>query len=477
VRASAISNARWLALSRVVSIGVQVAGVVWLSRLLTPADYGLLAMALVVTGFAELVRDLGTASALIQKEDLGDGTVLTTFWFTLALGAGLGTLVAGSAPLLALAFKSPDLTGIVMVLAVTFPILGATTVQHALLERQSRFALLARIEALSGISSLAAGVIAAYLGAGAYSLALQSIVYAMVSSVQLWFASDFRPRWFWSARELQGIRRFSDYLVGFNIVNYFSLNTDSMIIGRFLGADSLGPYSLAWRIVLVPLDNLTVVASRALYPIMSRQQSAPQEMTVLYLRTLSLIAFIAAPMMAGLFVLREPFVLVVLGKQWIAMTDILAWLVAVGFVMSLTCTTGTVLMARGRADVLFYLGIAGTVAHVAAFIVGLRWGVTGVAAGYCIATIVSGFWDFYFVFRVLDQRLSQFLRSVWTPMVLSGAMGMIVWGCNALLPVGAIPRSAQLVLMVLIGAGTYAALAFAFARETMRDTLRLIGRS
>jgi PST family polysaccharide transporter len=477
MRASAITNARWLAVSRVVSIGVQIVGVVWLSRLLTPADYGLVAMALVVTGFAELVRDMGTASALIQKEDLNDDTIMTSFWFTLALGAGLGILVAGSAPLLALAFKAPNLTGIVMVLAVTFPILGATTVQHALLERQSRFALLARIEAISGVSALTVVVIAAYLGAGAYSLVLQTMTYAVVSSVQLWFASKLRPRWFWSQRELRGIRKFSDYLVGFNIVNYFSLHTDTMIIGRFLGADNLGPYSLAWRLILFPLENLTVVASRALYPIMSRQQSAPEEMAALYLRTLSVIAFIAAPMMAGLFVLREPFVLVVLGSKWIAMGDILAWLVAVGFVMSLTCTTGTVLMARGRADVLFYLGIAGTIAHVSAFIVGLRWGVTGVAAGYCVATVVSGIWDFYLVFRMLGKRLSLFLRSVCTPLILSAAMALIVWGGKTHLPPETFAAPASLALLVVLGAGVYALLALAFARGSLRDTLLLIGRS
>ena len=477
VRFSVLSNARWLAVSRVVSVGIQVVGVVWLSRLLTPADYGLVAMALVVTGFANLVRDMGTASALIQKEDLNDETVLTTFWFTLALGAALGVMVAGSAPLLALAFKAPGLTGILLLLALTFPILGSTTVHQAMLERHSRFPLLARIEAVSGVSALAVGIIAARSGAGAYSLVLQSLAYAGASSAQLWFASDLRPRWCWSRHELRSIRRVSDFLVGFNIVNYFSLHADTMIIGRFLGADNLGPYSLAWRIILFPLQNLTVVASRALYPIMSRQQSAPEEMAALYFRTLSVIAFITAPTMAGLFVLREPFIVVVLGNKWLAMSDILAWLVPVGFVFSLTCTTGTVLMARGRANVLFYLGIAGTIVHVLAFMLGLRWGVVGVAAGYCVATIVSSFWDFYFVFLVLEERVSRFFRFVLTPMILSGAMGLVVWGCKTFLPLGMFAPAGQLVLLVLVGAGTYTTLAFAFARESLRDTFRLIGRS
>ena len=111
MRTSAVSNARWIAISQVVSIGVQLVSLVWLSRLLTPADYGLVAMALVVTNFANLVRDMGTGLALIQKEDLNEETILTSFWFTVGLGAVLGVLVAGLAPLMVLAFKAPGRLG------------------------------------------------------------------------------------------------------------------------------------------------------------------------------------------------------------------------------------------------------------------------------------------------------------------------------------------------------------------------------
>jgi O-antigen/teichoic acid export membrane protein len=477
MRPSAIRNARWLAFSRLVSIGVQFVGLLWLSRLLTPADYGLVAMALVVTGFAELVRDMGISSALIQKEELNDEVILTAFWFTSAMGAALGILVAALAPLLALTFKAPDLTGILLLLALTFPILGSTTVHQALLERRSRFPLLARIEAASGVSALGVGLIAAYLGAGAYSLVLQTMTYAVVSSGQLWFASDLRPRWLWSWEELRGIRKFADYLVAFSVICYLSATSDRMIIGRFLGAASLGPYSLAHRIILFPVQNLTRVAARALYPIMSRQQSAPEEMALLYLRTLSVIAFITAPMMAGLLVLRELVVLVVLGNKWTLVADILAWLAYVAFARSLTCTTGSVLLAKGRSDILLYLGIAGALIEVPSFIIGLNWGVIGVAAGLCISTAISSVWDFYFVLKVLGQGVSRFFLSVWTPMALSGVMALIVWGCKTFLPLGTIAPVGQLALLVCIGAASYAALALAFARGPLRETSRLIGRT
>ena len=380
------------------------------------------------------------------------------------------------APVVAGAFNSPGVRGVLWMLALTFPVLGSTTVQQALLERESRFALLARVESVAALSGLAVGVGSAYLGAGAYSLALQTLTAAVVSSVQLWLASPWRPRWFWSQHEFRGIRKFSDHLVGFNIVNYFSLNADSMIIGRFLGADSLGLYSMAYRLIEFPLYNLTFVATRALYPVMSRQQAVPQEMASLYVRTLTVIAFITAPMMAGLFVLRDLFIVVVLGTKWIGMNDIIVWLAPVGFMTSLTCTTGSVFMARGRTDVLFYLGIFGALVQVTAFFIGMHWGVAGVAAAYFFATLLTIIPDFYFVFRVLEQGLPRFFRAVLKPIALAGTMALIVLLCRATLPIGELPRLVQFVLLILVGVVTYASLAFVFARQSLADVYRLVRR-
>jgi len=477
MRGRAVSNARWIAVSRVVSVAVQLLSMMWLARLLTPADYGVVALALVVTNLANLVRDMGTGLALIQKENLKEETIQTAFWFTTGLGAALGLSVAVLAPVMGSAFDAPAVSGVLWMLALTFPVLGSTTVHQALLERESRFPLLARVEAVSAVCGLAVAVSTAHLGAGAYSIAVGSLTQAAVSSMQLWLASPLRPRWLWNGQELRDIRRFSDHLVGFNIINYFSRNADSMVIGRALGADSLGLYSLAYKIMLFPLRNLTFVAARALYPVMSRQQAAPTEMADLYLRTLSVIAFVTAPMMGGLFVLRDLFIAAFLGPKWAAIGEVLVWLAPVGFIQSLTSTTGTVLMARGRTDVLLYLGIAGTVLVVAAFLIGVQWGVAGVAAGYFVENAIEFLPVFYIVFRELGQDLSRFLRVVALPMVLTAFMLVAVWSCRELFIVQSeLPPLVQLILLSCVGALIYGALGFTFARQSFGDFFRFFRR-
>ncbi|MDB5799944.1 MAG: flippase [Rhodocyclales bacterium] len=471
---SALSNARWVAVGQAMRVGVQVLGLIFLSRILSPGDFGLVAMATVVANFANLVRDLGTASAVIQRETLDEATKNTAYWFSLGIGSLLGLCIALLSPVLAAAFKAPALTGIFLLLSLTFPIASAASVHQALLERDSQFKLVARIESVSGMVGLAIAIALAHAGAGAYSLVAQTLAAAAMSTVQLWLASKWRPQKQWSGAALKSIWQFSSNLAAFNFVNYFSRNADSMIIGRFLGAGALGAYSLAYRLMLFPLQNLTIVASRALFPVMSRQQAAIGDMANLYLRTLLIIATVTAPMMAGLFALRDVFVPVVLGAQWSAAIDIIAWLAPVGFIQSLVSTVGTVFMARGRTDVLFKLGVFSAVLQIAAFLIGLRWGAVGVAACYFVANVINALPCLGMALRLVERRLLDVLVSIWWPVTAALLMAGLITLAKGEPQVQALPGMAQLILLSVGGACIYGALIALFACGSRKELLLLV---
>ena len=470
---SARSNARWIGAIQVFRVAVQLVGLLLLSRLLSPEDFGLVALVSIVTNLANLLRDMGTAAAVIQKQTLENEIVLTAFWLNCIIGVTLGIGIAGLAGLLAAVFHAPALIGLLLMVAVAFPITGSATVHQALLERASRFSAVARIEIIAALCGLAVALLAAYAGAGAYSLVLQTLAVAVLSTVQLWFVSGWRPRWYWSTARLRELSGFSTHLFAFNIVNYFSRNADGMVVGRWLGASSLGAYSLAYRIMLFPLQNLTVVATRALFPVFSRQQTAPAEMAALYLRTLSVIAFFTAPLMAGLFVLRAPFVQVFLGDKWTSITALIGWLAPVGFMQSLVSTTGTVFMAGGRTDTLFRLGVFGAVLQVSSFLIGVHWGVNGVAAGYFVANLLNAVPAFYFTFRLLDQSAWQLVGAIYRPVAIALLMAVAVQAGVYMLAALAVPALAQLVILSGIGALLYLGVAHFGARPVERDVLRL----
>jgi O-antigen/teichoic acid export membrane protein len=469
---SAASNARWVGSIQLARVCVQLLSLLFLSRMLAPDDFGLVAMASVVTNFAILLRDLGTSAAVIQRPQLDEGTLDTAFWMTCSMGLVLGIAVLVASPIVAAVMQAPRLQGVLLALAVVFPISSMTIVHQALFERSGRFAIVARIEIGSVLVGFAVALVAASLGAGPYSLVLQTIAIACLTTLQLYFASSWRPRRSWDVRQFRELWRFGGQLSGFNIINYFARNADSMIIGRVLGAASLGAYSLAYRIMLFPLYNLTFVATRALLPVMSRRQASSEQLAGLYLRTLSVIAFFTAPLMTGLFVLRKPFVDVLLGERWAVVIEIVAWLAPVGFIQSLVSPSGSVFTALGRADIQLKFGAVAALTHVLSFVIGVQWGLVGLARCYFFANVATAIATTVLTMRVLKQSPWRVAEALHRPIAIALLMGACVHVASAEL---ADSLSPTLQLACFAGGGAFVYFVVArFAASTLEREVRRI---
>lgn len=472
---SAVSNVRWIAISQAARICTQLVGLVVLARLLPPSEYGLMAMATVVINFAYLLRDMGTAAAVVQKENLTEDTTNTVFWLNVGLGLTLGIALFVLSPLIAAGFRSPRLIPVLWVLALVFPVTSTAAVHQALLERKSSFKLLARIEIISSIFGLTIALALAYADFGVFSLAYQTLAVAVLSSIQIWFASRWIPKARWSNTEFKSIWRFSGNFTGFTFINFFARNADSMIIGRILGAAALGVYSQAYRLMMFPLQSMTAVANRALFPVMSRQQNDREQMSKLYFRSLRLIATVTAPLMAGLWVLREPFVELTLGKQWSDVAIILAWLAPVGFVQSLTSTTGTVFMATGRTDILMRLGLIGAILMVASFFIGVQWGIEGVAICYLIANIFNTIPCFLYTLRQLNRTFKNLMEFIWKPIVFSLIMLGLMILTSELINKFEFNLISYIISLMLIGITIYGLLIYFFSKNLIKDAFILVG--
>lgn len=470
----AFSNARWIAISQTSRISTQLIGLVVLARLLPPTEYGLMAMATVVINFTYLLRDMGTAAAVVQKENLTEDTKNTVFWLNVGLGLFLGFGLFAASSLIADGFRSPRLIPVLWVLALVFPLTSTVAVHQALLERESKFRLLARIEIVSAFAGLVVALVFAYANFGVFSLAYQTIATALLTSGQLWVTSRWMPKVRWSNVEFKSLWRFSGHLTGFTFVNFFARNADSLIIGRALGTVSLGIYSQAYKVMIFPLQSMTSVASRALFPVMSRQQNDREQMAKLYFRSLRLIATITAPLMGGLWVLREPFVDVALGKQWVDVINILAWLAPVGFIQSLISTTGTVFMATGRTDLLMQLGVIGAVLQVIAFFVGVQWGIEGVAVCYLIANILNFYPCFALTLKQLNGNFKDLLCAVLRPALFSVVMMCLIALLIQLMSRVKLPSSIILIGLAMVGLISYAGLMLFFSKEIIKDLKQLL---
>jgi O-antigen/teichoic acid export membrane protein len=460
-----VSSVRWVAVSQAARVIAQLVSVAVLARLLPPASYGVMAMAMTVTNLAYLFRDLGTATAIIQRKDVADDLLCAIYWLNICLALTIGAVLVAVAVPVAHLYKEPQLAAIIATLALAFPLSGIGTVQQALLERESRFRTVARIETISAACGLALAVGLALAGAGVWSLVGQMLLSTSLTAVQVALAAPWRPRRVFPFKALREVAGFGAHISLFQGLIYLERNADNMIIGRMLGSAALGLYAMAYKIMLFPLQNITGVATRALLPAMSRRQGSLAEIGDLYLRATSAIAMVTAPMMAGLYFLREPFVLLALGPRWMPMAALLKWMAVVGFVQSITASTGAVFLSLGRARLMLGLGLYGSVLQVGSFVIGVQWGIEGVAASYCVANLLNFLPASLLAMSLLQVTPRAAGLAVAKPMAAAACMLLALWVLDGMLAPYKVSMAAGFAISVMAGAAVYGFVLFVLLQQ------------
>ncbi|MGY0204128.1 lipopolysaccharide biosynthesis protein [Acinetobacter soli] len=417
-----LNNAKWVALSQATKILCQIINLVVLARLIPPAEYGLIAMAGVIVALGFLFRDMGTSAALIQKENLTEELKNAVFWLNVITGIALAILISCISPLVADYFRQTKLVYVLLLLSLTFPIASLSASHLALMERESKFKIIAFIESGSSLIATILAIYAAYNDWGVYSLVVQSLFNALISSILFWNLSYWKPsiNGYIYLKEIKQIFIFSGNLVAFNFINYFYRNADRWIIGRTMQSSILGAYDLSYKIMLFPLQTLTFVVGRALFPVISRLQDNDEEFNKTFLRITVFIAMISFPLMVGLFVLRNEFVNIVFGSKWYMVGNILFWLAPIGIMQSLNSSTGGILTAKGKTNILFFLGIVGAVLTLSGFLVATYQDldIVGFCKLYFVSNLINFFIALFVVCKVIRLSLISYFKAIF-PVFLS----------------------------------------------------------
>lgn len=445
-----------------------------LARLLTPADFGLMAMAAVVLGFVDIFKDLGTGAALIQREEVSDALLSSVFWFNLAFGV-LATLAAvACAPLIALAYKEPRVAPVVAGMALSFLLSSMAIVQNSMLQRELQFATLTKIEITAASVSYAVGIGAALLGHGVWSLVYLVLTNSALFLVLVWTVSSWRPRLLFIWSEFRQVMRYSLNLASFNVLFYLAQNVDNVVIGRYLGSESLGWYDLAYRLMTFPLQAISAVFGKVMLPYYSRVQDKLPQFRRAFLRVSGAIAFITFPLMLGLLAVREPFVLTVFGPRWTPVIALLALFAPLAALRSVQTTTGSIYMATGRTDLQLRWGVLSNFVTMAAIVIGLQWGVVGVAAGYTIASLLMAHISFAVPLKLIGMRIGELASGLRVTTLCSVLMLGALYLAQAALG-ERLGQSAALSLQIGIGALAYAGFTCLFNRPLLLDLMQSAG--
>lgn len=474
LKQASISGVKWSSISQVSRQIMQLVTTAVLARLLSPSDFGLVGMATIVIGFVGIFSDLGTSSAIIQRKNISDSLLNSLFWINVVFGLLAMVILLVVAPLVANFYQEPRVTLVLRVLSLTFLMSGISILQKAILERNLAFNTSAKIEISAVVAGSLLGISTAVMGWGVWSLVTQSLAVVSLTTILLWTVSKWQPKLAFSWEEVQEVSNYSLNLTAFSIFNYFARNADYILIGRFLGSQDLGYYTLAYRLMLYPLQNVSAVIGRVMFPALSKLQDDNARFSFAYLKVSSTIALISFPLMVSLWALAKPFVLTFFGQQWQPVILLLMILAPVGMSQSIMTTVGIIYQVKGRTDWLFRWGIGAGMLIIIAFVIGLQWGIVGVAAAYAIASFCLTYPCFAIPFRLIHLPVRDLGAVLWRPLVASLIMLGLLLVVGFLLPAN-LASGWVLGISVPIGCITYLLASWWLNRKQIQQLFDMIG--
>lgn len=466
----------WKISSRVVAEATRVAVVVVLARLLTPSDYGVAGMALVVASFAAMCADPALGAALIQRPRIDEEDRSTIFW--MATGAGLALTIVGivSAGLVADFFGEPEVEQLFAFASLTFVVISLSTTPRAILARRLAYRSLELREmgaiVVGGIVAITLGV----AGYGPWAIVANFVAYALTSTLLIYLLVDWRPRALFSSTSARDLGGFSARIFSATLLNWGNANLDKALVGRFLGSAALGTYSMGYNAMLMPVGLLGRPLHQVLSPAYSRIQSDKERLERAWLRGKRLSVAVLAPALVGLIVAAPEFVQVLLGDQWDGAVVPLQLLCVGALADSLGAHSWTVVQARGQARALLRLTVLSSVVTWAAFAAGLPWGIVGVAAFYAGARWLLVVPTLWLTARAVSF---DFWASLWAGaglLPVAFAAGAVAFGARELLLGMDLAAFFQLVIVSLVMLGAYVALLLLVTPSVVREIRDVLER-
>ena len=425
LRRSSIRGGSMTLASQAINIAIQLASTVVLARLLSPEDYGLMAMVLAVTGFAGLFRDLGLSSAAIQKKDLTPAQQSNLFWLNVATGAALTALVAAASPLVAWFYGKPELTTVTLTLSSTF-LIGSFGAQHgASLVREMQFTRQAIATISGAIIGMVIAIALALRGFSYWSLVWGNLGGAIVTTVLLLALSPFWPGLPARGAGVREMLRFGANITAFELVNYFQRNLDNILIGKLSGSLQLGLYSRAYSLLMLPITSIRGPINAVAFPAMSRLQSEPAAFRHYYLKTTSLVAFLSMPLAGFFFVASKPVIELVLGPQWLGVSPIFSYLALAAFIQPSAGLAGSMLLSLGHGERYLKCGLFNALIIISGFAIGVNWGALGVAKSYAVTNIIVVYPWLRWAYKGTSVRVVDFLDHCSLPAMISIVSGII----------------------------------------------------
>ncbi|MGH9628221.1 MAG: lipopolysaccharide biosynthesis protein [Bryobacteraceae bacterium] len=407
-----------------------------LARLLEPRDYGIVGMVLVITGLLSVIQDLGLGQAVIYFKD--DESALPTFFtVTTVMGALFTALTFLSAPLIAAFYNAPVLVPIVQALSFTLFLSSLKSVSQGVILKRFQFKEIAVVETVCALGSAAVAVVMAWKGFGVWSLVTNLLLQAFLPVLFiLWIV---RPHFTLHIDRsvMKRLLRWGLPLTGSSLLWKFYVNSDYLVIGKLMGTQALGFYTLAFRMATLVDEKIVAVVSRVSFPTFSAMQDRREEAVAHWFSLTRRLALINFPLLTALALNAQDLVAVLLGEKWLPSVEPLRFLCMVGLIRTLTPVMSTLISARGRTDISFRYSLLNSIILPVAFIIGCTYGgLRGVGIAWMAVLPVNSTFLLLNATRLMNASLEAYFRNIGFPLLVSAACLLAMLPALLLLPAG-----------------------------------------
>jgi O-antigen/teichoic acid export membrane protein len=401
-----------------------------LARFLDSSDFGLMALVMVVIGFSQAFLDMGISNAIIHKQDITKDQLSTLYWVNVLAGILLFLIISLVAPLVAIIYNESELTSLILIVALTFLIQPFGQQFMILYKKEMRFNEIAKIEIINKTISLAVAVYFAYKGYGVYALVYGALAGTVSKTIQYMVKGlkEYKPVLVFKIDEIKEFLSFGAYQMGEKTINYFNREVDTLLIGKLLGVEALGIYTIAKQLVMRPAKIINPIVTKVTFPMMAKLQNNTLKLKSVYLKTINYLSSVTFPIYAFLFVMAPDLIPLLFGPQWDQAIPIVKILSLYGAIRTTGNAIGSLLLAKGKANWGFYWNLGLLLYIPIGIYISSYWGLLGISFGLVVLLSILIIPNWYFLVRNLcEAEFIEYHKEIVIPAIIAFISGAIVY--------------------------------------------------
>lgn len=464
-----VNASKWAIVSQVIKLIIKFLLNIWLAKLVAPSDFGLISIVTIIINILAATGELGLVASIIQKREITNKQLSSVFWLNVIIGLCITVLLFLSSDLIARFYHKPQLTSIIKVISLCFLFNAFMLTHNAILIKNLS---LKRFETYALISVVFSGLVAlilAYFDFGIWALVMQQNVLFFTNAALVWIFETWRPMCFFSFREIKSLVSYGTNIFLSTILNTILSSLDILLIGRVYSNSSVGYYSFAQNLIIIPITALSGAVTKVLFPVMAKLQDDELKMKESYAIAITIVNLMVLPALSTIIVFTHFFISFFLGSEWLGAVVYIQLFCIISMFLPVSVLNLNILLVKGRSDKFLHLEIVKKIILVIGLLITINIGLKAVAIGVLITTCISFFLNLYYSGKVSGYKIKMQLIDLYPVFLITVAYTIVLILVKMFLE-SYLPQYLNAIFGLILGVGVFILL----VKKYMGNTARII---